>query len=94
MAVMETINVHEAKTHLSEYLARVEAGETLIIARRNRPVARLVPVHPEPPPKPPRPMGLAAGKVRVPPAFFDPLDDELLEFFAGKGHERDPLRQK
>ena len=88
---METISVHEAKAHLSEYLARVEAGETLIIARRNRPVARLVPLQPETPPKPPRPLGLAAGQVRVPPEFFEPLDDELLDLFEGKGHASDPL---
>jgi prevent-host-death family protein len=88
---METINVHEAKAHLSKYLARVEAGETLVIARRNRPVAQLVPLQPESQPKPPRPMGLAAGKVHVPPGFFEPLDDELLDLFEGKGHESDPL---
>jgi prevent-host-death family protein len=85
---METINVHEVKAHLSEYLARVEAGETLIIARRNRPVAQLVPLQPQPPLKPPRPMGLAAGKARVPPEFFDPLDDELLDLFEGKERPR------
>lgn len=91
---MVAINVHEAKAHLSEYLARVEAGETVIIARRNKPVAKLVPVEPEPQPRPMRPMGLAAGKVRVPPEFFEPLDDELLDLFEGKGHEFDPLNRK
>ena len=84
---MEMVNVHEAKAHLSEYLARVEAGETLLIARRNKPVAQLTPVQPESQSMPPRPMGLATGKVRVPPEFFEPLDDELLDLFEGKGHE-------
>lgn len=37
-----TVKVAEAKTHLSELLARVEAGEDIIIARGNDPVARLV----------------------------------------------------
>lgn len=46
---MKMVNVHEAKAHLSKYLARVEAGETVIIARRNKPVARLVPAEPEQP---------------------------------------------
>ncbi len=41
---MKTVNVHEAKAHLSEYLAAVERGETIIIARRNEPVAKLVAV--------------------------------------------------
>jgi prevent-host-death family protein len=42
IAVTVTVKVAEAKTHLSELLARVEAGEDFIIARGNDPVARLV----------------------------------------------------
>jgi prevent-host-death family protein len=38
------VNVHEAKTHLSRLLARVEAGEQVTIARAGRPIARLVPI--------------------------------------------------
>lgn len=38
-----TVNIHEAKTHLSRLLERVSAGEEIIIARAGRPVARLVP---------------------------------------------------
>jgi prevent-host-death family protein len=38
-----TVNVHEAKTHLSRLLARVEAGETVVIARAGQPVAVLAP---------------------------------------------------
>jgi prevent-host-death family protein len=41
---MSQIGAFEAKTHLSELLDRVAAGEELVIARRGRPVARLVPV--------------------------------------------------
>ena len=40
----ETVKVSDAKTHLSELLARVEAGEEFVIARGNEPVARLVPI--------------------------------------------------
>ena len=39
---MVTVNVHEAKTHLSRLLAQVEAGEEVVIARNGNPVARLV----------------------------------------------------
>ena len=39
---MTTVNVHEAKTHLSRLLAQVEAGEEVTIARNGKPVARLV----------------------------------------------------
>lgn len=41
---MVTVNIHEAKTHLSRLLERVEAGESITIARAGRPVAELVPL--------------------------------------------------
>jgi prevent-host-death family protein len=41
---METIGLFEAKTHLSELIARAERGEEVVITRHNKPVARLVPV--------------------------------------------------
>ena len=44
----QTIGLFEAKTHLSELVARAEAGEEVIITRHNRPVARIVPMAPEP----------------------------------------------
>lgn len=45
---MESFNVQEAKTHLSRLLARVEAGEEIVISRFGRPIARLVPAQPPP----------------------------------------------
>lgn len=39
---MKIVNVHEAKTHLSELLAAAEAGEEVVIARANRPVVKLM----------------------------------------------------
>jgi prevent-host-death family protein len=41
---METIGLFEAKTHLSELVARAERGEEVVITRHNKPVAKLVPV--------------------------------------------------
>ena len=41
-----SIGLFEAKTHLSELVARAEQGEEVVITRHNRPVAKLVPVHP------------------------------------------------
>ena len=41
---MRTVNVHEAKTHLSALLADVAAGEEIVIARAGKPIARLLPV--------------------------------------------------
>ena len=88
---MRTVNVHEAKAHLSELLARVEAGETLIIARRNKPIAKLVPTTSEPP-KQPRPIGLAKNEFSIPDSFFEPMDEEWLDLFTGENTAaEDPL---
>lgn len=43
-AGMKTISTHNAKTHLSRYLAKVESGEEFLIARGKRPIARLSPL--------------------------------------------------
>ena len=80
---MIKLNIHEAKTHLSRYLARLEKGETIVLCRRNTPIAeiRAIPAAR----KKPRPLGLAKGTVRIPPSFFEPLSDDLLDLFEGKG---------
>jgi prevent-host-death family protein len=54
------VNIHEAKTHLSRLVERVEAGEEITLARAGRPVARLVPYRPR---QEPRKLGIWKGKV-------------------------------
>ena len=56
----KAINVHDAKTHLSRLLERVEAGEEITLARAGRPVARLVPYRPR---REPRVPGILKGKL-------------------------------
>lgn len=73
-----TVNIHEAKTHLSRLLARVQAGEEVIIAHAGKPVARLVPVASKGAKRRP---GSAAGKFVVPPDFNEPLSDDILRDF-------------
>ncbi len=46
------VGLFEAKTHLSEYVARAEKGEEVIIMRHNKPVAKIVPLHAAPEPAP------------------------------------------
>lgn len=79
---MSNVNVAKMKAHLSEYLDRVAAGETVTICRRNVPVAELRPVAGRP--TGPRPIGLMKGQFEVPESFFEPLDDELLDLFEGR----------
>jgi prevent-host-death family protein len=75
---MRDVNVHEAKTHLSRLLARVAAGEQVVISRAGRPVARLVPIDRSPAPRVP---GADRGKVFIARDFDAPLPDELLAAF-------------
>jgi prevent-host-death family protein len=80
---MLSINIHEAKAKLSEYLAAVEAGETVQICRRNVPVAEIVPLRQMR--KEPRPIGLACDSdYEIPASFFEPLPDELIKAFNGE----------
>ena len=79
---MKKINIHDAKTHLSQYIEEVEHGETVLLCRRNQPVAELRPlaVHRHKP----RPIGLAKGKFKVPASFFEDLPEETLAQFRGE----------
>ena len=79
--VMLKVNIAEAKAKLSQYLDSVAHGEIVLICNRNVPVAELRAI-PQSPSKA-RPVGLAKGKFRVPPRFFDPLPDDLLAAFHG-----------
>lgn len=74
---MAQFNVHEAKTRLSQLLARAEAGEEIVIARAGKPVARLVPIEP----KPQRVLGQDEGLFEVPEDFDAPLPDKVLALF-------------
>lgn len=78
---MKKVNIHEAKTHLSQYLEEVEQGETVVLCRRNQPVAELrpLPAHRQTP----RPIGLAKGQFTVPASFFEELPEETLALFRG-----------
>ena len=72
---MATVNVHQAKTHLSRLLAQVEAGEEVVIARNGTPVARLVPCKESGK----RQFGAMEGRLVVPDSFFEPLSETELE---------------
>lgn len=77
---MFLVNVHEAKTQLSRLLARVEAGEEVVIARRGEPVARLVGCKPRSRRQP----DVLKGKVVIPDSFSDPLPEDELSAWEGR----------
>ncbi len=69
---MKVVNVHEAKTHLSRLLERVDAGEEIVIARNGKPVARLVAVSAAP-----RRPGRLKGRLRIGADFDAPLPEGI-----------------
>lgn len=69
---MTTVNVQEAKTHLSRLLERVEAGERIVIARAGKPIAELAPVV-----RREIVFGGMAGEIELDDDAFDALDDEV-----------------
>jgi prevent-host-death family protein len=72
---METVTIHTAKTNLSQLLARVEAGEEIILARGKQPIAKLVPFQP---PRKKRRFGALRGIITIGPEFFEPLPEQEL----------------
>jgi prevent-host-death family protein len=80
--MLQTVNIHHAKTHLSRLVDEVARGHEIVIARAGKPVARLVPLAAAPRKKR---FGLLKGKIRIPAGFDAPLPDEVLNLFEGRG---------
>jgi prevent-host-death family protein len=78
---VQTINIHEAKTHLSRLLEQVAGGEEIIIAKAGKAIARLVPLDA---PTKKRQLGRLKGKLNVPDDFDAPLTDAELAAFEGR----------
>ena len=73
----DVVNMHEAKSRLSELVAKVERGEDVVIARAGRPAARLVRYEA---PVDPRVPGRLAGRIEI-AADFDETPIEVVEAF-------------
>ena len=79
---MNKVNIADARANLSRHLARVEAGETITLCRRNVPIAEIRPIRATP--TEPRPIGIDRG-MTVPDSFFEPLPEEILRAFGSRG---------
>lgn len=82
MTKPKTVNIHEAKTHFSKLLKRVERGDEVIIARAGRPIARISAV--APPKLPDRKPGTGKGLFIMTEDFDAPLPAEIQRFFDGE----------
>jgi prevent-host-death family protein len=78
---MIRLNIAEAKTQLSRYLERVERGETIVLCRRNVPIAEIRPL----PVRSTEPRRLGNDiRMHVPQSFFEPLPDDVVDAFEGR----------
>ena len=80
-AIMNQVNIHEAKTSLSKLVERVEAGEEIVIARAGRPAVKLVPLTTA---RARRRLGRLDGQFKIPDDFNAPLPGSLMRLFAGR----------
>ncbi len=79
---MLTVNIHEAKTHLSRLLDRAAKGEPFIIAKAGKPMVKVVPLTaPEPAQR--RRLGFMAGEIAVPDDFDRMGEVEIEQLFDG-----------
>ena len=76
------INMHDAKTHLSQIARRVRKGERFVLCARNKPFADIRPLRTDDSGR--RPFGLARGTIQVPDDFNTP-DPEIEALFTGNG---------
>ena len=79
---MIRLNIHEAKTHLSRYLKELAKDETIILCKRNIPIAEIRPIRPHREYQ--RPIGLAKGEFEVTSEFFEPMPEEMFAAFNGE----------
>jgi prevent-host-death family protein len=75
---MVTVNIHEAKTHLSKLVDRVANGETVVIARAGKPLVRVSALDA---PAEPRRLGFLTGEIAVPDDFDDMGAEEIAALF-------------
>ena len=77
---MESVNIHEAKTRLSQLIARAQQGEGFIIAKAGQPMVRVTPID-SPAPEQQKRLGFLAGEFRVPDDFDRMAEQEIASMF-------------
>lgn len=75
---MRTVNMHEAKTHLSQLVEKAAGGEPFVIAKAGRPMVKVIPLEQM---ATPQRLGFMAGQIRVPDDFDRMGEDAILAMF-------------
>ena len=78
---MRTVNIHEAKTHLSKLVDQAAKGEPFIIARAGKPLVKVVALDA---PDAPRRFGFMDGEIKIPDDFDRMCEDEIRKMFEGE----------
>jgi prevent-host-death family protein len=78
---METVNIYDAKTRLSQLVDRAAGGEDVVVSRNGKPLVRITRLIE---PKRRVKFGVLKGKLRIAPDFDAPLPDEILAGFEGR----------
>ncbi len=79
---MHTVNIHEAKTHLSRLVERAAKGEAFVIAKAGQPMVKVVALSPQESLRPKR-IGFLAGMIKVPDDFDAMGREEIEKMFLG-----------
>ena len=79
---MDTYNIHDAKTHLSRLLEEVQRGESFVIAKAGKPIARVTSIETRPPESGER-LGFLAGQIEVPEDFDRMGEGDIASLFGG-----------
>lgn len=88
---METVNIHQAKTHLSRLIERAANGETITIAKAGKPMAKIVPLEEtQPVVDTSRRFGFMKGQIQVPDDFDTMGQAEIEAMFYGEGVNEKP----
>jgi prevent-host-death family protein len=80
---MKSVNIHEAKTHLSRLVDRAAKGESFVIAKAGKPMVKVIPLD-APEPGRERRLGFLSGEIKVPDDFDRMGQDEIERLFIGK----------
>ena len=79
---MESVNMHEAKTRLSQLVARAQQGESFIIAKAGKPLVRVTAID-SPESSQQRRIGFLAGQLKIPDDFDRMGEDDIVTLFGG-----------
>lgn len=84
---MRSVNIHEAKTHLSRLVEEAARGEPFVIAKAGKPMVKVVPLEPAAAEDTSKRFGFLKGKITVPDDFDTFLQDEIIAMFYGENED-------